>query len=297
MTLFISDLDFTLLDSDGTFSRRSAERLNSLISEGMKFTVATARASPSIKHMMAEVNLNLPIIELNGAILRDLQSGHILEHRGLGAHNAALINDCFVELGIAPYVSALIDDHNPLFYPELNNAGMQWFLDEKTARSDPRLTPWPKDLFTSINVSGSRGKNSAFDDILSFTYLGPKTEIDTIAKLVRQAAPEVLITTYPNHYIGDWEIVIAAADANKGNAINRLLEYLSTDLKVKVSKTTAFGDSSNDLEMLNTVDHPVAVSNASAEIKASAREIIGHHKDGAVIDYLEKAHRSQATNA
>ncbi len=235
--------------------------------------------------------MKLPIIELNGAILRNLQSGHILQHKGLGTEKATLINDCFTELGITPYVSALIGDHNPLFYPELNNPGMQWFLDEKIARSDPRLTPRPKDLFNQKNVSGSVNTDKTVDDILAFTYLGPKAEIDTISELVSQTVPEALITTYPNHYIGDWEVVIAASDANKGNAINRLLEYLNKDLEINISRTTAFGDSSNDLEMLNTVDHPVAVSNASAEIKASAREIIGHHKDDAVIDYLERAHR------
>ncbi|MFD2206009.1 HAD hydrolase family protein [Kiloniella antarctica] len=286
----MSDLDFTLLDSDGNFPLHSAERLNSLITDGMKFTVATARAAPSIRHLMADVDLKLPIIELNGAIIRDLHSGQILEHRGLGVNTALPIYKCFMELGVTPYVSALIGDQNPLFYPELNNPGMQWFLDEKIARSDPRLTPCPKDLFNQKTSPGSSHTNRFFDDILTFTYLGPKPEIEAIAKLISHTAPDVLITTYPNHYIGDWEIVIAAADANKGNAINRLLKYLTIDLNVKISKTTAFGDSSNDLEMLNTVDHPIAVSNASTEIKASAREIIGHHKDGAVIDYLEKTY-------
>ncbi|MEH6631150.1 MAG: HAD hydrolase family protein [Halopseudomonas aestusnigri] len=291
MTLFISDLDFTLLDSNGTFSPNSAERLNKLISDGMKFTVATARAAPSIQHLMSQVDLKLPIIELNGAILRDLKSGLILQHKGLGKDKAALINDCFMEVGLTPYVSALVGDSNPLFYPELNNPGMQWFLDEKIARSDPRLVPRPRDLFNQKITPNSLTMDKTFDDILAFTYLGPKAEIDTISELVSQTAPDVLITTYPNHYIGDWEVVIAAADANKGNAINRLLEYLNNDLEINISRTTAFGDSSNDLEMLNTVDHPVAVSNASAEIKARAREIIGHHKDDAVIDYLERAHR------
>ncbi|WP_419905339.1 HAD hydrolase family protein [Kiloniella sp.] len=291
MTLFITDLDFTLLDAEGNFSHRSAERLNNLISNGMKFTVATARAAPSIRHLMSKVELQLPVIELNGAILRDLQSGHILQHRGLKKEKAALINDCFTELGISPYVSALIGDDNLLYYPQLNNPGMQWFFDEKIARSDPRLTPRPKDLFNQKMSSCSVKRDGTFDSVLAFTYLGSKTEIDSISELVRQVAPEVLIITYPNHYIGDWEIVISAADANKGNAIDHLLNYLTTDLDITINRTTAFGDSSNDLEMLNTVDHPIAVSNASQEIKASAKEIIGHHNDGAVIDYLEKLHR------
>jgi len=257
----------------------------------MNFTVATARAAPAIKYLMSDVALQLPVIELNGAIVRDLQSGNILHHKGLGLEKAALINECFVELGISPYVSTLIGDDNLLFYPKPNNSGMQWFLDEKLVRADPRLRPLPDDLFEEELTTSMKVRNRTLDDVFAFTYLGTKSEIDTISSLVAQTVPDALITIYPNHYIGDWEIVIATADANKGNAIDRLLTYMNNDMDIKISRTTAFGDSSNDLEMLNSVDHPVAVSNASKEIKASAQEIIGHHKDNAVIDYLERVHR------
>lgn len=282
MKLFVSDLDFTLLGEDGTLSSRSAQRLNDLIVDGLIFTVATARSAPSIQHLLDGVSLELPVIELNGAILRDLKSGHILEHYGLGMEAARRVNECFLEQGIAPYVSGLIGDQNPLYVPDRHNEGMQWFFDEKRHYGDPRLQEAPEDPIAT---------NPDLEDILCFVYLGPKAEIERIAAAVADHAPDVLIVTYANHYIGGWEIVIAAPKANKGHAIERLVSHLREERSLHVRETTAFGDSSNDLEMLDAVDNAIAVSNATDAIKARAGQIIGHHGEDAVLDYLEKIHR------
>lgn len=282
MKLFVSDLDFTLLGEDGILSSRAARRLNDLIADGLRFTVATARSAPSIRNLLDGVKLELPVIELNGAILRDLRSGHILEHYGLGMEAARRVNDCFLEQGIAPYVSGLIGDQNPLYVPERHNAGMQWFLDEKVHYGDPRLEEAPEDPIAA---------HSDLEDVLCFVYLGSKTEIEWIAAMIAKRVPDVLIVTYANHYIGGWEIIVAAPRANKGHAVERLVSHLRDERALHVRETTAFGDSSNDLEMLDAVDNAVAVGNATDAIKARAGEVIGHHGEDAVLDYLEKIHR------
>lgn len=282
MKLFVSDLDFTLLGADATLPASAARRLNALISDGLTFTVATARSAPSIRYLLREVKLQLPVIELNGAILRDLQSGHILEHYGLGLETARCINDCFLELGFAPYVSGLIGDQNPLYVPELRNKGMQWFCDEKLHYDDPRLTQAPKDAVAM---------HPELEDVLCFVYLGTEAEIERIAAALAAAAPAALIVTYANHYTGGWEIIVAAQKANKGHALERLVHYLRDERALHIRETTGFGDSSNDLEMLETVDKAVAVRNATDAVKAMSNEVIGHHSEDAVLDYLEKIHR------
>ena len=283
MKLFVSDLDFTLLGADGTLSPHATRRLNDLIADGLTFTVATASSAPSIKHLLGGVALELPVIELNGAILRDLQSGHILEHYGLGMAAAGSINECFLEQGFAPYVSGLIGDENPLYVPALHNKGMQWFYDEKIHYGDPRLQQAPEDPLAA---------NPELEDVFCFVYLGPKAEIERIADAVAARVPEVLVVTYANHYAGGWEIVISAARANKGHAVKRLVNHLREERELHVRETTAFGDSSNDLEMLAAADTAVAVGNATDAVKDSANMIIGHHSEDAVLDYLEKTHRS-----
>ena len=53
------------------------------------------------------------------------------------------------------------------------------------------------------------------------------------------------------------------------------------------SDVVAFGDNLNDMEMLTFAGRAIATENARDEIKAVADEVIGHHKDGAVFDYME----------
>ena len=49
----------------------------------------------------------------------------------------------------------------------------------------------------------------------------------------------------------------------------------------------AFGDNSNDLEMLQYVGEGIAVENAAPHVKAVADTVIGTNEDGAVLKYIE----------
>ena len=51
-TLYISDMDGTLLSAGGKVSRRSVEIINELIKKGMLFTVATARSAMSAAELL-----------------------------------------------------------------------------------------------------------------------------------------------------------------------------------------------------------------------------------------------------
>jgi len=56
---------------------------------------------------------------------------------------------------------------------------------------------------------------------------------------------------------------------NKGTAVKRLCEYL----KMPLADTIAFGDSMNDLEMLQTVALSICMDNGSPTLKALANEV------------------------
>ena len=78
-SLYISDLDGTLLRSDATLSPYSRTGLQRLLQEGIAFTVASARSAVSMRPILDGITLTLPIIEFNGAFLSDLATGrHLL---------------------------------------------------------------------------------------------------------------------------------------------------------------------------------------------------------------------------
>ena len=55
--LYISDLDGTLFDPESNLTDITAKKLNSLIEQGMNFTVATARSVYSVTPKMSAVNI------------------------------------------------------------------------------------------------------------------------------------------------------------------------------------------------------------------------------------------------
>ena len=74
-TLYVSDLDGTLLDSETTLSQFSRDTLNALMDQGLLFTVASARSVASMRQVLAGLCLRLPVVEVNGAFVSDPGSG------------------------------------------------------------------------------------------------------------------------------------------------------------------------------------------------------------------------------
>ena len=64
---------------------------------------------------------------------------------------------------------------------------------------------------------------------------------------------------------------IIPTDGGKGRGIEKMLEYYHFDK----SQAMAFGDGNNDIEMLKSVGHGVAMANASDELKAIADDVCG----------------------
>jgi len=72
--------------------------------------------------------------------------------------------------------------------------------------------------------------------------------------------------------------------SNKGTGLARLLQQLN----ISKDEVIAFGDGSNDIEMLQTVGWPVAVENAVEELKPLAKIITKTNRENGVADILEK---------
>ena len=67
-TLYISDLDGTLLASDGHISDRSRNILNKVIKDGAKVSIATSRNLFAFDQRVAGVDFSIPVI-LNTCLL------------------------------------------------------------------------------------------------------------------------------------------------------------------------------------------------------------------------------------
>ena len=76
---------------------------------------------------------------------------------------------------------------------------------------------------------------------------------------------------------------VTSAEATKGTALLWLCERLGVD----VADTVAFGDSENDVSMLDVAGDAVAMENASPEVRAHARHVAPRCELAGVARYLE----------
>ena len=70
-TLYISDLDGTLLTPQKELSPRTVEIINRLLDQGMLFSVATARSAATAVELLSPLRLSAPGVLLNGALIYD----------------------------------------------------------------------------------------------------------------------------------------------------------------------------------------------------------------------------------
>lgn len=78
-TLYVSDLDGTLLRSDERTSGYTNRTVNRLVGEGMLFSYATARSFQTARKVTAGLEAEIPLIVYNGAAVADNRDGSFLQ--------------------------------------------------------------------------------------------------------------------------------------------------------------------------------------------------------------------------
>lgn len=136
-TLYVSDLDGTLLDDDARLADTTRTILVELLAQGLLFTVASARSVASIRHMLDGVRLSLPVIEFNGAFLSELDTGKHLSVQALDIALAAAVFAELTEAGVEPLLSTFDGREDHLYFGAVTNAGLQWYFDDRRASRAP----------------------------------------------------------------------------------------------------------------------------------------------------------------
>ena len=81
-SLYVSDMDGTLLNSNSVLSQYTTDKLNELIAnEGVLFTVATARTPATVVSLMSNIKATVPFIVMTGAALWDSNADSFIRDR------------------------------------------------------------------------------------------------------------------------------------------------------------------------------------------------------------------------
>lgn len=259
MTLYVTDLDGTLLRSDTSISEYSKVTLNRLIEEGVMFTYATARSYMSASPLVKSLNLCCPAVIFNGVFVVDPKTGkHIIENV-YSAECQALARNFFVSENIAPLVYSNIDGKERVSYLENRFDEVANYVNSR--KSDKRLRP--------VNDYAELFEG----DVFYFTVIDPKNVplLDSVFTADNGFARNVQRDTYDDMI---W-YEIYDKTASKANAVLQVKELMKADNLV------CFGDNFNDISMIKAADIGVSVENACEELKKLSDFVIdGNNNDG-----------------
>ena len=130
-TLYVSDLDGTLLRSDQRTSEYTNRTVNALVARGMCFSYATARSYMTAGKVTAGMDEAFPVILYNGAFVRDNRTGELLIRNFFGKDEAARLVRELQESGISPIVYAFVDGEEKFSYDRNTvNAATREFIQE-----------------------------------------------------------------------------------------------------------------------------------------------------------------------
>ena len=273
-TLYVSDLDGTLLRSDGSLSAYSARTLNRLIGEGMHLTVASARGCGPIRNALGDLRLRLPVIATNGAYVSDLATGRHLAVQALPPAIAHDLWTLFDGNGYSPFVFTTDGGADRFYYTaeSLRNDGMRRFHRKREIRQDPRLRRLD-DLRQGLD-----------DQVVRFTYIDSRTRIQGLEREVRRHHGDAVQIHSHEHYEELWyHLTVLDAHATKDHGAAALKRVLD----VEHGRLVVFGDQVNDTGLFRVADEACAVAGAPPELARHATAVIGSNDDDAVARWLE----------
>ena len=267
-TLYITDLDGTLLQNDQSLSDRTVETVNRLISRGMMISAATARGTIGIQVVhLDRIRFRHPIIMLGGVLMFDTAHRRILHSCDLSSSTVSAVLQAFRRAGRSPQLYRRRGNEVHIFYTELTPEEEKFIhRTDKNGRT-----------FDHYYHRVPYLKNTP---AIFFSCQGPRAKQEQLyAEL--EGISGIRVIMYADTYAEDnWFLEICRDDADKGTAARRLCQRVGADRMV------AFGDNRNDIPLFREADLALCVANGSDDAKAVADRIIGSNTEDGVAEYL-----------
>jgi Cof subfamily protein (haloacid dehalogenase superfamily) len=272
-----TDLDGTLLRSDGKVSDRTRQVLADLDEAGVEVVFVTARPPRWLTHLADTVGGHGRVICIGGACVLDVASGETLDMCGF--------DDDAVRAVVTGIRTVLPHAALALERPD----GVTF--DPAYPNQEPALDPglWSVPVEETLGAAGARGPVSKIL-ALDPAYIPPPGIVvdppddirlaqEQFFAAVRGAVGQHAQLAYSGA-VGLAELMPPGVD--KAAALARWCARLG----VGAADVWAFGDMPNDLPMLTWAGRGVAVANAHGDVLACADAVVGHHDADGVAEEL-----------
>ena len=270
-TLYVSDLDGTLLDDNSQLSVGTIDTLNRIIGEqGGLFTVATARTPATVVPLMQQVHTTLPFIVIGGAAMWNPVTSTYERTRGISQATINAVADVFDRYGLYPFIYRR---HGSMLHT--HHCGPLSVQEERFVAARQNL-PLKRFLLDDNDYRHSD------DEALLIFSMNKYAILKALANDLLAVNGCSVMVYHDNFDPSEGYLEIFTAGTSKAGAIHQLAH------EVGAQRIVVFGDNRNDIAMMQDADHSVAVDNAFPEVKAAASEVIGMNTADSVAHWIEQ---------
>ncbi|WP_242258968.1 Cof-type HAD-IIB family hydrolase [Streptococcus thoraltensis] len=266
--MIASDMDGTFLDDRGSYDRERFETiLDRLDERGIRFVVATGNNMDRIGIMFKGLLNRLDFVVENGAHL--LVKGNTINRSILDQEDVALFLDYF-KAQLAAY-RVILTGYKQSYMLD----AAEWEM------TNHMIAPEEAKAFMDSIV-----RVKSFEDI-------PKDEAIIKMSMVATdfAEANAVMADFNAHFAGNLTAVssgfgtidIIQTGVHKAAGLQKLMERFD----ILADELMAFGDSGNDVEMLQLANYSYAVGNAPQIIKQHAKFLAPSHKEAGVLEVIE----------
>jgi len=266
--LFVADMDGTLLNDDKKLSDKNIQAIKKLQDFGIKFAVATGRHDSMIKSYLKHLDLHVPVISCNGAIVREPFSDQIFLSEALRQEQSLKVIDICKERNADFHIYG----HESIFGEKLNHKMLYYHNLNKSLPSEEqtKLVKVPDCKDAVLNDS---------EPLYKFLIISDRNKdlldiMDGLAKIDGLTACQSMPTLCD----------VMKEGVSKAFALQKLSESLGIMRK----EIVAIGDQFNDIDLIEYAGLGIAVANAEDALKKKADIVtISNNNEDAVSEAIE----------
>nr|WP_203183506.1 HAD family hydrolase [Streptomyces pratensis] len=258
--LVATDLDGTLLRSDGTLSARTSEALRRVAGTGAEVVLVTARPPRFVDALAGAYGLTGTAVCSNGALVYDIGARTVITSHTLPVETARRVADALTG--------------------SLRGIGFAVETGHRVNCAPGYGLRLPEDAGAEYDVPRVADLWSAGDPIVKLLAWSPDRDTDSMLAVAEEAAAAMAQVT---HSGGRGLLEISAARITKA----RTLAALCAGRGVARRQVVAFGDMPNDLSVLTWAGTGYAMANAHPEVLAGATHRTASNDDDGVASVLE----------
>lgn len=267
------DVDGTLVNENGVTPESAKVAVQEARKNGHLIFICTGRSKAELYPDILDIGFDGIIGAAGGYVEVDQE---VIVHERVEPEDVQNLVEFFNRNGIDFY----LESNGGLFASEHCKKRIRSIM-EKLIQENPEAKEEIEKGIQPFHDSLIDEQNLIREDINKISFLGSDLPFETI-KQEFESTFTVIPSTVPAFGENSGELSITGI--HKATAIAKLLEHLKLDKK----DTFAYGDGLNDMEMIEYVQHGIAMGNAKAAVKHAADDITDTHNEHGIYNSFKK---------